>query len=218
MRLRHDPAAIPFVTAHERVLREDDAPACRGSWRGLFGRGKDAVLALEIGIGRGRFILTSSQVQPDVCFLGLELRAEMVMQTIERVRALPPNLYLLQLNASLLPELFAPGEIDLIYLNFPDPWPKARHARRRLTAPEYLQSYRRILRKDGELRFKTDNHDLFEWSLENLAAQGFALRDVDRDLSAERSGVMTEYEKRFRTRGQPIYFACAVNQAANDQA
>ena len=210
MRLRHDPAAIPFVTAHQRVLQEADAPAYRGKWRSLFGREQEAYLALEIGSGRGRFILNSCQAQPDVCFLGLELRPEMVMQTIGRVQELPPNLYLLQLNAKMLPELFAPEELDVIYVNFPDPWPKARHAKRRLTAPEYLSSCRQILKTGGEIRFKTDNQGLFEWSLPNFAEQGFTLAEVDADLSLERSGVVTEYENRFRRRGQPIYFLQAV--------
>ena len=211
MRLRHDPAAAPFVAAHERVLLENDAPVWRGKWRSLFGREQDAPLHLEIGIGRGRFILKSCEARPEVCFLGLELRAEMVMQAIERVKELPENLYLLQLNAQLLPELFTPGEIDVIYINFPDPWPKTKHAKRRLTAPEFLQIYKQVLRDEGEIRFKTDNEELFEWSLLTFEQQGFRLRDVDHDLSEEDSGVITEYEKRFRTKGQPIYYACAVN-------
>ena len=210
MRLRHDPAAAPFVAAHERVLREDEAPAWRGKWRSLFGRYEDAPLHLEIGIGRGRFILNSANALSDVCFLGLELRAEMVMQAIERVKELPANLYLLQLNAQLLPELFAPGEIDVIYINFPDPWPKTKHAKRRLTAPEFLQTYRQVLKDGGEIRFKTDNEELFEWSLLTFEQQGFRLSDVDHDLSEDDSGVITEYEKRFRTKGQPIYFARAL--------
>ena len=210
MRLRHDPAAVPFVAAHDRVLREENAPAYRGKWRSLFQREQDAPLHLEIGIGRGRFILNTSLAQPDVCFLGLELRAEMVMQAIGRVKELPPNLYLLQLNAQLLPELFAPREIDVIYINFPDPWPKNKHAKRRLTSPDFLQIYRQVLSESGEIRFKTDNRDLFEWSLLNFEQYGFELSRTDRGLAEEDSGVISEYEKRFRTKGQPIYYACAV--------
>ena len=210
MRLRHDPAAVPFVAAHDRVLREENAPAYRGKWRSLFQREQDAPLHLEIGIGRGRFILNTSLAQPDVCFLGLELRVEMVMQAIGRVKELPPNLYLLQLNAQLLPELFAPREIDVIYINFPDPWPKNKHAKRRLTSPDFLQIYRQVLSESGEIRFKTDNRDLFEWSLLNFEQYGFELSRTDRGLAEEDSGVISEYEKRFRTKGQPIYYACAV--------
>ena len=198
------------MAAHERVLREDEAPAWRGKWRSLFGRTEDASLHLEIGIGRGRFILNSAKALPEVCFLGLELRAEMVMQAIERVKELPANLYLLQLNAQLLPELFAPGELDIIYINFPDPWPKTKHAKRRLTAQEFLQTYRQVLKDGGEILFKTDNEGLFEWSLQTFEQQGFRLSDVDRDLSEDDSGVITEYEKRFRNKGQSIYFARAI--------
>ena len=189
MRLRHDPAAAPFVAAHERVLLENDAPAFRGKWRSLFGRDSDAILALEIGIGRGSFILNSCRAEPDVCFLGLELRAEMVMQAIERVKQLPPNLYLLQLNAQLIAELFAPEELDAIYINFPDPWPKTKHAKRRLTSPDFIQLYKQVLRSSGEIRFKTEKD----------------------------SGVLTEYERRFRRKGQPIYYACAVNVGSTAQ-
>lgn len=217
MRLRHDPAAAPFVAAHERVLLENDAPAYRGKWRSLFGRGSEAFLALEIGIGRGSFILNSCRAEPDVCFLGLELRAEMVMQAIERVKQLPPNLYLLQLNAQLIAELFAPEELDAIYINFPDPWPKTKHAKRRLTSPEFIQLYKQVLRRSGEIRFKTDNEELFRWSLANFEQLGFCLKDVDTDLSEEDSGVMTEYEKRFRRKGQPIFYACAVNAGSTVQ-
>lgn len=217
MRLRHDPAAAPFVAAHERVFCEDEAPAWRGKWRSLFGREQSAPLHLEIGIGRGRFILNSCKASPDVCFLGLELRAEMVMQAIERVKELPENLYLLQLNAQLLPELFAPDEIDVIYINFPDPWPKTKHAKRRLTSPGFLYTYKQVLREDGEIRFKTDNEGLFEWSLLTFEQQGFRLCDVDHDLSEEDSGVITEYEKRFRVKGQPIYFARAVKNGNSAQ-
>ena len=212
MRLRHDPAAAPFVAAHECVLSESDAPAYRGKWRSLFGREAGAKLALEVGIGRGLFILNSCAANPECCFLGLELRAEMVMQAIERVKELPPNLFFLQLNAQLLPELFAPGEIDTIYINFPDPWPKTKHAKRRLTAPEFLGYYRQVLRGNGDIRFKTDNLDLFQWSLGNFEQQGFYLSEVNYSLSEAESGVLTEYEKRFRKKGQPIYFACAIRE------
>lgn len=212
MRLRHDPAAAPLVAAHPRVLQESDAPSFRGHWRQLFSQPDDAALALEIGMGRGRFILTSASLDPDTCYLGLELRAEMVMQALERVEQVPDNLYFLQLNAELLPELFAPGEIDRLYINFPDPWPKSRHAKRRLTAPSFLALYRQVLKEGGQLLFKTDNRPLFDWSLPNLTEAGFALRSVEYDLAAEDSGVITEYEGRFRRKGQPICFCCAENK------
>ena len=209
MRLRHDPAAAPFVAAHAQVLLEDAAPAHRGAWRQALGLDAAAALALEIGCGRGRFILEAAQARPECGFLGLELRAEMVMQAIERVSELPPNLRFLCLNAALLPELFAAGEVDTVYLNFPDPWPKSRHAKRRLTAPPFLRQYREILSSDGRLRFKTDNRPLFDWTLENLPASGLAVVEIDYALDAAVSGPISEYEARFRRRGQPIYYLSA---------
>ena len=206
MRLRHDPQAAPFVQEHSQVWLEGEASAWRGRWRRLFDAKPTAVLALEIGAGRGRFILDSAAAAPDTCFLGLELRAEMVMQAIERVKELPPNLHFLCLNAQLLPELFAPGEADILYINFPDPWPKSRHAKRRLTSLPFLQQYREILSPQGRLCFKTDNRQLFDWSLPNLREAGFELLRLDYQLSEENSGVMTEYERRFRRKGQPICF------------
>ncbi len=209
MRLRHIPGAKEFVSAHPMVIEEEAALSYRGHWRQLFA--SDGDLLLEIGMGRGRFIVSSALRAPETNFLGLELREEMVMDAIARVKQDIPNLRFLHANAGLLAEMFAQGELSRIYIHFPDPWPKSRHAKRRLTAVHYLEVYRKILARQGELLLKTDNRDLFEWSLVNFKECGFALEELDFDLQLENSGLTTEYERRFRERGLPIFFVRVRN-------
>ncbi len=204
MRLRHIPGAAEAVAASPLVYDEKKASDHRGKWRELFVNGADAPLHLEIGMGRGRFLLAKALAEPNVDFLGLELRAEMIMEALERTEEPPANLRFLWLNAALLTELFAPGEIDRIYLNFPDPWPKSRHAKRRLTAESFLRQYEQILAEDGELCFKTDNADLFRWSLWSFQEAGWQEISSTTDQPWEEAGVISEYETRYRRKGIPI--------------
>ncbi|MDO4581213.1 MAG: tRNA (guanosine(46)-N7)-methyltransferase TrmB [Bacillota bacterium] len=205
MRLRHDAAAEGLIRASALVYDQREAEANRGRWRQLLGGGKS--LHLEIGMGRGRFIIASAVAYPDIAFIGLELRAEMLMQALRRLDgAEPDNLRLLWSNADYLAELFDERELDRIYLNFPDPWPKSRHAKRRLTAPRYLELYRRLLRPGGELSLKTDNRELFEFSLANFRDNGWLQADVDFALPLAKSGLLSEYEMRYRRREQPIFY------------
>ena len=150
MRLRKIPGAREFVTNHESVLSAEQAFAHAGKWRELLSR-PEGDLCLEVGMGRGRFITESVKTYPDRAFVGLELREEMIMQTIEKLESTPDNLRFLHANANLLTEMFAPGEVSVLYLNFPDPWPKSRHAKRRLTAIDFLQKYRQIFIYQGYL-------------------------------------------------------------------
>ncbi len=210
MRLRHDPAAAAFVAACPLALQEKEALLQRGHWAALFGN--DAPICLEIGMGRGRFLTTAAAANPAVNYLGLELRPEMVMQAALRLRTemALQNLRFLQLDAALLPELFAPGELSQIYLHFPDPWPKARHAKRRLTTPQLLACYYHLLCSGGELYFKTDNPALFAWSLENFRASSFHLVAVCEDDPLQDGQIMTEYEARYRQQGIAIHSLRAV--------
>ena len=202
MRLRHIPGAAEAVAASPFVLDEKEGQEHRGHWRELFGN--DAPLHLEIGMGRGMFILAQAAANPDIDFIGLELREEMIMEALERVEAIPVNLRFLWVNAGVLPELFAPGEVDRIYLNFPDPWPKSRHAKRRLTAGSFLQQYADILSADGILRFKTDNADLFHWSRNSFSENGWEELSCTFDQPREEAGIISEYETRYRRKGIPI--------------
>jgi len=216
MRLRKIPGAREVVAASPLVIAEADALARAGAWRQAFP--KDGPLHLEIGMGRGRFLIASAACFPDINFLGLEMREEMIMQALDRLAGRPGNLLFLWLNAARLDQVFAAGEIDLIYMNFPDPWPKTRHAKRRLTAPALLRQYRQILCSGGELRFKTDNAALFHWSELNFRAEGWEIQDLDQNLPAERAVVMTEYENRYRRKGQPIYFLSARPPAESEKS
>lgn len=211
MRLRHIPGCEDFVAQSESVVHSPEN--YRGRWKELFGN--DHPLALEIGMGKGQFIRRLSVLHPEINYLGLERYETVLMKAIQRkekedAAMLPEkrgNLYYLCEDAKRLEELFAPGEVDKIYLNFSDPWPKSSHAPRRLTSAQFLQLYDKVLKKDGVIEFKTDNNMLFEWSLESVPAAGWDLLYVTRDLHASpeaADNVMTEYEEKFSSRGQNI--------------
>ena len=137
----------------------------------------------------------------------------------ERARELElPNVFFIDADAANLEEYFAPGEVDRIYINFCDPWPGARYAKRRLTHPGFLLRYRKVLREGGEIHFKTDNHDLFEWSLFQFPKAGFVLSQVTRDLHAGGiQGVMTDYEEKFHNLGTPINRCVGTMEALPEQ-
>lgn len=178
----------------------------KGHWHQYFGN--ERPICLEIGSGRGRFAINSAKTFPEKNYVALELREEMIMDSIDRMNGeYPPNLRFLWNNAMDLSDIFAPGEVDTIYLNFSDPWPKRRHAKRRLTHVSFLSGYRRILREDGELILKTDNRNLFLFSQNQLIEAGFRLYEVDENypLQGAAGDLPTEYEMRFRRRGEPIF-------------
>ncbi|CAM3327874.1 MULTISPECIES: tRNA (guanosine(46)-N7)-methyltransferase TrmB [Brevibacillus] len=205
MRLRNIPGA-------ESALREyptfvDNPVSYKGKWRERFGN--DNPIHVEIGCGKGRFINTLAERHPDINFIAVELKAEVVLRAVQRTEYRKiPNLAFVQYNAAVLTELFADQEISRLYLNFSDPWPKTRHAKRRLTYSSFLNTYRQVLKADGEIHLKTDNEKLFEFSLNQFAAERFQMRNITFDLHQSKlaaDNVMTEYEERFSSRGQRIY-------------
>jgi len=217
MRLRKVPGSREKAAASPLVFAEDRATAQQGKWAELFGR--TAPLVLEVGMGRGRFLATVAEVQPENNYLGLELREEMVVEALEKAEPLNlANLRYLWLNAELLPEIFAKGEVDRIYVHFPDPWPKSRHAKRRLTAPAFLKRYSQILSAKGELIFKTDDEPLFRYSQQTFREEGWRVQEEYEDLPLEKSGVITEYEGRWRRHGKPIFFLRALPPLAAEGA
>ena len=177
----------------------------RGRWRELLPGAKE--LRLEIGCGKGRFIVQTAANEPEVLFIGIErVREALVLAMEKTVQAGLNNVFFLSVDAEALEELFAPGEADLLYLNFSDPWPRNKNAKRRLTYHTFLEKYRRVLRPSGEIHFKTDNEKLFAWSLEEFAQYGYPVKNVDNDLHRNGPvGIMTEYEERFYTLGTPIH-------------
>ena len=176
-----------------------------GAWTETFGR--TAPLHVEIGVGKGDFLTELAARNPNVNYVGLEMQQGVLYFAARKAaeRGLE-NLRLVVFDAARLTELFAPCEVDRIYLNFSDPWPKARHAKRRLTSPLFLARYRTVLKADGELCFKTDNMGLFDYSIETMASEAWQLSNVTHDLHAlaEADNIMTEYERKFSARGAKI--------------
>jgi len=207
MRLRRKPWIDTAILDYADFVTPlgGDWTAFTGHWSETFGR--EASLHVEIGVGKGVFLTELAAQSPDVNYVGLEMQQGVLYFAARKAaeRGLK-NLRLVVFDAARLTELFAPREVDRIYLNFSDPWPKARHAKRRLTSPLFLARYRTVLKADGELRFKTDNMGLFDYSLETMAAQGWQLSDVTHDLHAlgEADNIMTEYERKFSARGAKI--------------
>lgn len=182
----------------------NDPAGQKGRWRGLM-PGCKAVW-LELGCGKGRFTAQTAQAAPDVLFIALERVADAMVVAMERCDALGlTNVYFIDANAENLADYFALDEVDRLYLNFSDPWPSKAQAKRRLTHPDFLRRYARVLAPGGEIHFKTDNKDLFEWSLFQFPKAGYALSEVTRDLHANGvCGVMTDYEEKFHNEGKPI--------------
>ena len=176
----------------------------RGKWRELMPGA--ARLRLELGCGKGRFTAETAAAHPEDLYVAVERVPDAMVIAMERCRALGlSNVFFIDGDAAALDEYFAPGEVDLIYINFCDPWPSVKHARRRLTHEGFLRGYRRVLREGGELRFKTDNRDLFEWSLFQFPKAGYTLSQVTRDLHGDGiQGIMTDYEEKFHALGTPI--------------
>ncbi|MBR4544846.1 MAG: tRNA (guanosine(46)-N7)-methyltransferase TrmB [Oscillibacter sp.] len=201
MRMRKKKNLVPRMQRCSAKLIPDPA-AQRGQWRGLMPSARG--LWLELGCGKGRFTAGVAASEPDTLFIGVEVVREALVVAMERCLELP-NVFFISGNADALPSYFAPGEVDGLYLNFSDPWPGNRHAKRRLTHGNFLKRYREVLKDGGQIRFKTDNADLFDFSLSELPRYGFALSEVTRDLHANGvAEIMTDYEEKFHAQGKPI--------------
>ena len=211
VRLKHIKGAEEAVAKSRYVIH--DAKERRGSWHTLFGNQKP--IHMEIGMGKGRFLMELARQNPEVNYIGIERYSSVLLRAIQKMEEEPlSNLYFLCEDASELEEFFAPGEIALIYLNFSDPWPKARHARRRLTSANYLNRYAAVLSSEGRIEFKTDNEVLFDFSLESAEEAGWRIlastRDLHQDSRMNEGNVMTEYEEKFSSKGNPIYKLIAI--------
>jgi len=206
MRLRHIPGAEQMIEENPHVVH--GAKEKKGTWQQIFGN--DHPIRIEVGMGKGQFILEQASRNPDVNFVGIEKYSTVLLKAIRKREQMElSNIYFLCEDARELAEIFGPGEVERIYLNFSDPWPKDRHAKRRLTSHEFLARYEKILKKDGTLEFKTDNKDLFDFSLEEMKnAEGWELTaftyDLHHDVVLSEGNVMTEYEEKFSSIGNPI--------------
>ena len=203
MRMRKKKNLIPRLERCADVIVRD-GEACRGTWKERFG-GRER-LFIELGCGKGRFTAETAAEIGNTLLVAVERVPEAMVVAAERVMTAEiENVRFLDMDAGILPEIFAEGEADRIYINFCDPWPGKRHAKRRLTAGGFLKLYRSVLKDGGEIWFKTDNDDLFEFSLEQFAENGFSLHEVTRDLHANGPvGVMTDYEQKFHAEGITI--------------
>lgn len=170
--------------------------------------GNDKPLRIEIGCGKGGFIVGTAAKEPDVNFLAVEKVSDVLVIAAEKVKTSGlDNVRVCCIDAKELTEIFEPHSIDRIYLNFSDPWPKARHEKRRLTYRTFLEIYKQILKEDGAIYFKTDNRGLFDFSLEEFKEFGIRMEKLTFDLHNSEymeGNVMTEYEKRFSSMGVPI--------------
>ena len=179
----------------------------QGHWRELFGENSGKELQVELGTGKGDFIVRSAERNPDINFVGIEVEATVVLAAARKIAEKNlSNVRLVVFDINKISEIFAPGEIDKLYINFCDPWPKKRHAKRRLTYIKFLEMYRKILKPGGKIQFKTDNRGLFDFSLEQFALAGLKISELTFDLHAAEpaDNIRTEYENRFSGEGVPI--------------
>ena len=204
MRLRHIRGAEEAVAESPYVIRQP--LQYRGRFAELFGN--DHPIEIEVGMGKGKFIMELAGRHPDVNFIGIERYPSVLLRALKKRGELElPNIYFLCVDARELTDIFAPGEVDRIYLNFSDPWPKDRHAKRRLTSPDFMRVYDAVLARDGRLEFKTDNQELFAYSLRSIPEAGWRIEAFTRDLhhsELAEGNVMTEYETKFSAMGNPI--------------
>lgn len=205
MRLRNIPGSREAIEANKYAY--DTPKELKGKWHEVFGNNNP--IHIEVGMGKGKFITTLASLNPDINYIGIEKYSSVLFRALEKMDKLElPNLYFIRMDAEEICDIFEKDEIDKIYLNFSDPWPKDRHAKRRLTSKEYFARYNQILVKDGVVEFKTDNNDLFDFSLEQIPEAGWTIKAFSRDLHNDEAlnegNVMTEYEEKFSSLGNPI--------------
>ncbi|WP_078806633.1 tRNA (guanosine(46)-N7)-methyltransferase TrmB [Pilibacter termitis] len=205
MRVRKRKGAEEYIAENPDwvVLTPDE---WRGRWHERFGN--DHPIHIEVGSGKGRFITEMAKAHPEINYIGIDIQLSVISYALDKVlEANVPNVQLLRVDGSDLTNYFAENEVDLLYLNFSDPWHKKRHEKRRLTYKSFLATFETILVPHGEIHFKTDNQGLFEYSLMSFSQYGMKLQQVWLDLhtSNYEGNIMTEYEEKFSSKGQRIY-------------
>lgn len=204
MRLRNVKGAREAMIESEYTVNNPEE--LKGAWRKHFGN--DNPIHLEIGTGKGRFLTTLATNNPEINYVGIEKYSSVLIRALEKQEELKlSNLIFIRMDAENVTDIFDTEEVDKIYLNFSDPWPKDRHAKRRLTSRQFLGRYNQFLKKDGVVEFKTDNRDLFDFSVEESKEAGWNMKAITYDLhnsEMNEGNVMTEYEIRFSSEGVPI--------------
>lgn len=211
MRLRNIPGAKDAIESSPYVIHEPKQN--KGRWNEIFKNNHP--IHIEVGMGKGRFLMDLASQNPDINYIGFEMYDSVLLRALQKIEERAengnslPNVFFVRMDARELPLIFDGGEVDKIYLNFSDPWPKARHAKRRLTSKEFLKRYEGILVQHGKVEFKTDNTELFDFSLEQIEeAKGWELLahtfDLHHNEEMNKGNIMTEYEVKFSAKGQPI--------------
>lgn len=204
MRTRYNPQANDIIENFDRFIKD------REKLQGILNTDKN--ICIEIGMGKGDFISNMAKLNSDNVYIGIELSPQVLALAIKKLNRFEEenglslkNLYFMSFDALKLLDYFSENQVDVLYLNFSDPWPKKRHTKRRLTYKDFLENYKKVLKKDGIIEFKTDNRGLFEYSLVSMQNFGMEFIDVYLDLhKTEVFNVETEYEKKFSPFG-PIY-------------
>lgn len=212
MRLRKKPWIKDEIVTYEQWV-PTQPEEYRGKWQEWFKN--DQPIHVELGTGKGNFITTLAEKYPSLNFIGVEVREEVLISAVRKAANKElKNIAFIWVNINKIEEIFAPGEVSRLFLNFSDPWPKSRHAKRRLTHRDFLAKYKGLLTPGQEIHLKTDNEKLFEFSLNEFSDTGFRLRNITFDLHQshfeEAREVMTEYEKKFVSQGMKIYRAEAI--------
>lgn len=202
--MRNKPWAIDFLNKHSHIVDTENKYSKK--IHSFFDR--EAPIHLEVGTGMGTFITTLAERHPEINFVGVEIAKDVLIRVLEKVQEKNlTNVRLLLFDATTLTDYFNPQEIDRVYLNFSDPWPKKRHAKRRLTHVRFLEQYKQILKPSGDLQFKTDNRGLFEYSLISMNQFQMDFNVINLDVHEEESedNIRTEYEEKFSALGNKIY-------------
>lgn len=216
MRLRNIPGADDVIRKHPIAIKNETEK--KGQWNKVFEN--DNPIHIEIGMGKGQFLLTLAKQKPNINYIGIERYSSVLLRALEKFDTEEfmelQNIRFICMDAFELPEVFSLGEVAKIYLNFSDPWPKSRHANRRLTSTRFFGQYDKVLAQNGVVEFKTDNRPLFEFSLEQVEEAGWRLLahtfDLHNDEAMNEGNVMTEYEEKFSSMGNPIHKLIATRK------
>ena len=217
MRLRNIPGADDVILSHPIATK--NGKERKGKWKEIFGN--DNPIYIEIGMGKGQFLLTLAKQNPEINYVGIERYSSVLLRALEKFDTEEycelKNIRFICMNAFELPEVFEYGEVEKIYLNFSDPWPKSRHSDRRLTSPKFFGQYDQVLAKEGVVEFKTDNRGLFDFSVEELSlSKTWKMSECTYDLHNDDvmnvGNIMTEYEEKFSSMNNPICKLIAMRQ------
>ena len=206
MRLKNVPGAREAIAASDLVIK--DVESLKGKWREFWGHDKE--IHIEVGMGKGKFMMGMAKAHPDINYIGIEMYSSVLYRAVQKLELEPlENLRYILLDAKDIANVFEKGEVDRIYLNFSDPWPKDRHAKRRLPSRQFLARFDQILKEGGVIEFKTDNKDLFAFAEEEVEPAGWKILEITYDLHNDEKmvegNIMTEYEEKFSSMGNPIY-------------